>query len=53
MPASSDLILDQLGVNKENRLFKHLNDQYKLNPGDRIGELKPIFPKYIIEKLDG
>lgn len=53
MPASSDLILDQLGVNKESRLFKHLNDQYKLNPGDRIGELKPIFPKYIIEKLDG
>ncbi|MFQ3361273.1 MAG: methionine--tRNA ligase [Alphaproteobacteria bacterium] len=53
MPDSSDLILNQLGVPEENREFVHLNDKYKLNPGDRIGELKPVFPKYISEKLDG
>ena len=49
LPNSCDLILDQLGVPDDLRKFKNLSDDYKLKPGDRIGEIKPVFPKYISE----
>ncbi|AFC73411.1 methionine--tRNA ligase [Rickettsia montanensis] len=46
IPSSANKMLDQLGVNKEERLFKHLIRDYTLTAGSNILEPTIIFPKF-------
>lgn len=46
MPTSANKMLDQLGVNKEERLFKHLVRDYALTAGSNILEPTIIFPRF-------
>ncbi|WP_392506836.1 methionine--tRNA ligase [Rickettsia sp. 2024-CO-Wats] len=46
IPSSANKMLDQLGVNKEERLFKHLIRDYTLAAGSNILEPTIIFPKF-------
>lgn len=46
IPSSANKMLDQLGVNKEERLFKHLIRDYTLTVGSNILEPTIIFPKF-------
>lgn len=46
IPTSANKMLDQLGVNKEERLFKHLIRDYALRAGSDILEPTIIFPKF-------
>ncbi|EEC11391.1 MULTISPECIES: methionine--tRNA ligase [spotted fever group] len=46
IPSSANKMLDQLGVNKEERLFKHLVRDYALTAGSNILEPTIIFPKF-------
>ncbi|BBJ32069.1 methionine--tRNA ligase [Rickettsia asiatica] len=45
VPSSANKMLDQLGVNKEERLFKHLIRDYTLTAGSNILEPTIIFPR--------
>lgn len=47
MPSSASKMLDQLGVNKEERLFKHLSVKFALTPDSNILEPVIVFPKII------
>ncbi len=46
IPDSAGLMLDQLGVNKEERNFKHMNIEFVLKPGSSIEQPNPIFPRF-------
>ncbi|WP_341787541.1 methionine--tRNA ligase [Rickettsia endosymbiont of Cantharis rufa] len=46
MPTSANKMLDQLGVNKEERLFKHLVRDYALTAESNILEPTIIFPRF-------
>ena len=46
IPSSANKMLDQLGVNKEERLFKHLGCDYALRAGSDILEPTIIFPRF-------
>ncbi|MCC8468185.1 MAG: methionine--tRNA ligase [Rickettsia endosymbiont of Eriopis connexa] len=46
IPNSANKMLDQLGVHKEERLFKHLGCDYALRAGSDILEPTIIFPKF-------
>lgn len=46
IPSSANKMLDQLGVNKEERLFKHLIRDYALRAGSDILEPTIIFPRF-------
>ncbi|AFC70161.1 methionine--tRNA ligase [Rickettsia amblyommatis] len=46
IPNAANKMLDQLGVNKEERLFKHLIRDYTLTAGSNILEPTIIFPKF-------
>ena len=45
VPSSANKMLDQLGINKEERLFKHLIRDYTLTAGSSILEPTIIFPR--------
>jgi methionyl-tRNA synthetase len=47
VPVSASKILDQLGVEKDERKFEHLNQKFALKPGSSIPEPQPIFPRII------
>ncbi|WP_342224710.1 methionine--tRNA ligase [Rickettsia endosymbiont of Urophora cardui] len=46
MPSSAGKMLDQLGVNTEERLFKHLSLEFALTPDSSILEPAIIFPRF-------
>lgn len=46
IPGSAAKMLDQLGVDKEERAFKHLSKGYALKVGSDILEPAVIFPRY-------
>ena len=46
IPSSANKMLDQLGVDKDERLFKHLVRDYALRAGSDILEPTIIFPKF-------
>jgi len=46
IPSSANKMLDQLGVSKEERLFKHLSKDYALKPDAAILEPTIIFPRF-------
>lgn len=46
VPSSANKMLDQLGVNKAERLFKHLVRDYALTAGSNILEPTIIFPRF-------
>ncbi|XVN41597.1 MAG: methionine--tRNA ligase [Rickettsia endosymbiont of Argas persicus] len=46
IPESANKMLDQLGVSKEERLFKHLSKDYALTAGSAILEPAIIFPRF-------
>jgi methionyl-tRNA synthetase len=48
IPDSANKMLDQLGVDKNTRTFKHLNVNYALVSGSPIPEPSIIFPRIII-----
>ncbi|WP_342279074.1 methionine--tRNA ligase [Candidatus Tisiphia endosymbiont of Myopa tessellatipennis] len=46
IPDSANKMLDQLGVPKSQRMFKHLTKEFILIPGSNISQPKPIFPRF-------
>ena len=46
MPSSAGKMLDQLGVNTEERLFKHLSFEFALTPASNILEPVIVFPRF-------
>ncbi|MGX6960214.1 MAG: class I tRNA ligase family protein [Rickettsia endosymbiont of Pentastiridius leporinus] len=46
IPSSAGKMLDQLGVNKEESLFKHLSKDYALTAGGDILEPCVVFPRF-------
>jgi methionyl-tRNA synthetase len=48
-PASAAKMLDQLGVPAEARAFASLGAAGRLRPGTALGELSPVFPRYVEE----
>ncbi|WP_342170075.1 methionine--tRNA ligase [Rickettsia endosymbiont of Seladonia tumulorum] len=46
MPSSAGKMLDQLGVNAEERLFKHLSLEFALTPASDILEPVIVFPRF-------
>lgn len=46
MPSSAGKMLDQLGVNAEERLFKHLSLEFALTPASNILEPVIVFPRF-------
>ena len=49
-PASAAKMLDQLNVSPEARLFASLGAAGRLAPGTALGELAPVFPRYVDEE---
>ena len=45
IPHSADLMLKQLGVPENRRMFKHLGRQFALTPGSKINQPVVVFPK--------
>jgi methionyl-tRNA synthetase len=46
MPASAEKLLDQLGLG-EARSFDCLGAAGRLKPGAPLGQLHPVFPRYV------
>ncbi len=46
IPASAGKLLDQIGIGDE-RGFDQLGPEERLQPGTELGELSPVFPRYI------
>ncbi|WP_342272446.1 methionine--tRNA ligase [Candidatus Tisiphia endosymbiont of Parasteatoda lunata] len=46
IPDSANKMLDQLGVPKSQRMFKHLTKEFILIPGSNISQPKAIFPRF-------
>lgn len=46
MPSSAGKMLDQLGVNTEERLFKHLSLEFALTSASDILEPVIVFPRF-------
>jgi methionyl-tRNA synthetase len=40
-------LLDLLGIPKAERDFARLGGQHRIAPGNKLGEIKPVFPRYI------
>ncbi len=49
-PTGADKILDQLEIDKDERLFSHANDKYKLKPGTAIEKPEGVFPRLELEE---
>jgi methionyl-tRNA synthetase len=47
IPASANKMLDGLGVEKDNRDFSYLNQNYHIKPGTILPTPVPIFPKIV------
>ena len=48
-PASAAKMLDQLNVAADARSFASLGASARLKPGTALGELSPVFPRYVEE----
>ncbi len=46
IPNSANTMLDQLGIPKGQRMFKHLTNEFSLTIGSNISQPKSIFPKF-------
>jgi methionyl-tRNA synthetase len=44
-PGAAQLLLDQMGVPEEERLFEHMSEAYTLKPGTAIDKPEGIFPR--------
>jgi methionyl-tRNA synthetase len=49
MPASANIMLDQLNVPANERSFKYLTSTYKIKPGKKLEKPSPIFPRFVID----
>jgi methionyl-tRNA synthetase len=47
MPASAEKLLDQLGLGGDARGFDRLGAAGRLKPGTPLGQLQPVFPRYV------
>ena len=47
MPTSAAKILDLLGIPDAERDFAALGGERRIAPGGKLGEIKPVFPRYI------
>jgi methionyl-tRNA synthetase len=47
MPASAAKMLDLLGIPETERDFAALGGARRIAPGGKLGEIKPVFPRYI------
>jgi methionyl-tRNA synthetase len=47
MPASAEKLLDQLGLGGDARSFDRLGAAGRLKPGTPLGQLQPVFPRYV------
>ena len=47
MPASGQKMLDLLGIPDGERNFSALGAERRIAPGTKLGEIKPVFPRYI------
>src|SRR3954463_11891714 len=47
MPASAAKLLDLLGIPQSARDFSALGEGARIAPGTKLGEIKPVFPRYI------
>ena len=47
MPASAAKMLDLLGIPETERDFSALGGARRIAPGTKLGEIKPVFPRYI------
>ena len=47
MPTSGAKLLDLLGIPQAERDFSKLGGQHRIAPGTQLGEIKPVFPRYI------
>jgi methionyl-tRNA synthetase len=47
MPASAAKMLDLLGIPDTERAFVALGGERRIVPGSKLGEIKPVFPRYI------
>src|SRR4051812_13357402 len=47
MPTSGAKLLDLLGIPEGERDFSKLGGQHRIAPGSKLGEIKPVFPRYV------
>src|SRR5262249_55483670 len=47
IPTSGAKLLDLLGIPEAERDFSRLGGGHRLAPGAKLGEIKPVFPRYI------
>ena len=47
IPGSADKLLDLLAVPAEKRAFAYLGDAFALEPGTKLPEPHPVFPRYV------
>ncbi|MEM6339131.1 MAG: methionine--tRNA ligase, partial [Pseudomonadota bacterium] len=45
IPDAASQMLDQLGINRNQRNFSNLTKEFALKPGSNLQEPKPIFPR--------
>jgi len=46
-PGSAEKMLDLLGIPQRERDFVALGGEHRIAPGTKLGEIKPVFPRYI------
>jgi methionyl-tRNA synthetase len=47
MPTSAAKLLDLLGIPEGERDFSALGGAHRIAPGTKLGDIKPVFPRYI------
>ena len=50
MPSSCERLLDQVGVDKDQRQFAHISADYALAPGYEIEKPEGVFPRIQVDE---